>query len=401
MRKIVLFLLLVLVLPFVSSFGVTPAQRVFGYEPGTEQKFSFEIINSEGKTFNLKIVPQGELNKSVIMSTYSVSFTPDVPSVKIDYSVRVPLGLDPGRHTADILVIEDSDASNSDSENTFIGSVIGIITKVVIDVPYPGKYLESSLNINSEKNGKIVFTLPLVSKGDLDIIKANAEIEIFSPLGKKVISLSTNELPVPSLARRELTASLDTSAIDPGSYKAIATVFYDKSELIFEKEFFVGGGGLAIKNIKVDTKNFKLGGIVKFEFLVENKLNLPVDEAYVKMQVFDDKGNAFSEFKSATYDIDSFGSKSLIAFWDTKDVRVGLYDAKVSINSDQEPIEAQLSLDVSENDIVVIGTGYVIKSSSGFGNNTLVTVLVIAIVVLVLLNLVWFLVLRRRIKSKH
>ena len=59
MRKIVLFLLLVLVLPFVSSFGVTPAQRVFGYEPGTEQKFSFEIINSEGKTFNLKIVPQG------------------------------------------------------------------------------------------------------------------------------------------------------------------------------------------------------------------------------------------------------------------------------------------------------------------------------------------------------
>ena len=134
---------------------------------------------------------------------------------------------------------------------------------------------------------------------------------------------------------------------------------------------------------------------------MENKLNLPVDEAYVKMQVFDDKGNAFSEFKSATYDIDSFGSKSLIAFWDTKDVRVGLYDAKVSINSDQEPIEAQLSLDVSENDIVVIGTGYVIKSSSGFGNNTLVTVLVIAIVVLVLLNLVWFLVLRRRIKSKH
>lgn len=395
MRKIILFFIfLLLILPFVSSFGVTPAQRVFSYEPGTEQKYSFEIINSENKKVDLMIVPQGELNESVILSTKSVSFTPDIPSVKIEYIVKVPSELKPGRHSADILVVE---TPTSNSGTTFIGSVIGIVTKVVIDVPYPGKYLDSSFNINKEKNGDLTFTIPLVSKGDLDIVKVRADIDIFSPAGEKVVSVSTNELSVPSLERRELYAKLDTSTLSTGSYRAVANILYDGETLSLEKEFFVGGGGLAIKNIKVDTSNFKLGGIAKFEFVVENKQNVPVEEAYVLMQVFEN-GKVFSEFKSATYEIDSFGSKSIIAFWDTKDVHVGKYDTKAFVNSEQEPIEARLTLDVREDEIIVIGTGYVISSSSG--GSSLVTILIIVIGVLVLLNLVWFLILRRKVKVK-
>ena len=59
--RFLVFLLLVLVLPVASSFGVTPAQRVFDYQPGTEQRYSFEVVNSEGKKVNLAIIPQGEL----------------------------------------------------------------------------------------------------------------------------------------------------------------------------------------------------------------------------------------------------------------------------------------------------------------------------------------------------
>src|SRR3989344_127084 len=395
MRKIVLCLCLFLLLPFASSFGVTPAQRIFDYQPGTEQKYSFEVMNSESKNINLKIVSKGELNGSVTLSTQSILFTPDISSVRVEYTVRVPAGLAPGRHIADILVVETEGASG---EETYIGAIVGIVTKVVIDVPYPGKYLESALSIDNRKNGEVVFTIPVVSKGELDIENARAKIDILSPDGKKVTSISTNEVSVPSLERRELYAALDTSAIASGTYQAVAKVSYDKSSLDLEKEFFVGTGGLSIKNIAVDTKDFKLGGIAKFEFLVENKLNIPAEEVYVLMQVFDSGGKAFSESKSATYDIDAFGSKEVVAFWDTEDVKAGKYDTKVFIYSAQEPIEAQLTLDVSENNIIIIGTGYAISSSKG--GSSLVTILIIVIVVLVLLNLVWFLVLRRKIKTK-
>jgi len=394
--RFLVFLLLVLVLPVASSFGVTPAQRVFDYQPGTEQRYSFEVVNSEGKKVNLAIIPQGELNESVVLSTKSISFNPDVPSVKVEYTVKVPAGLKPGRHSADILVVETENTPVSGGD-TYIGAVVGIVTKVVIDVPYPGKYLESALSIDSRKNGEVVFNIPVISKGELDIAKVGAKIDIFTPTGEKVSSLLTNELPVPSLERRELSAKLGASVLASGTYRATAEVSYDGETLDLEKEFFVGEGGLVIKNIKVDTKDFKLGGIAKFEFLIENKLNLPAEGVYVSMQVFDD-GEVFSEFKSASYDIDSFGSKEIVAFWDTENVKVGKYDSKAFVNSKQEPIEAQLTLDVSENNIIVIGTGYVISSTKG--GSSLVTILIVVIGILVLLNLVWFLVLRRKIKSK-
>src|SRR3989344_89431 len=294
MRKIVLCLCLFLLLPFASSFGVTPAQRIFDYQPGTEQKYSFEVMNSESKNINLKIVSKGELNGSVTLSTQSILFTPDISSVRVEYTVRVTAGLAPGRHIADILVVETEGASG---EETYIGAIVGIVTKVVIDVPYPGKYLESALSIDNRKNGEVVFNIPVISKGELDIAKVGAKIDIFTPTGEKVSSLLTNELPVPSLERRELSAKLGASVLASGTYRATAEVSYDGETLDLEKEFFVGEGGLVIKNIKVDTKDFKLGGIAKFEFLIENKLNLPAEGVYVSMQVFDD-GEVFSEFKS-------------------------------------------------------------------------------------------------------
>jgi len=396
MNKLVIFILLILFLPIISGFGITPAQRVLDYEPDKEYEFSFSIINSESKKVQLNIIPQGELNGSIILSKNSVSFTPDTSEEVIYYKFKTPFNLQPGRHQGDILIVEAS--SDSASGTTNIGAVVGIITKVVVDVAYPGKYIESVLNINKEKNGDINFVIPVVSKGDLDITKVTGQIDIFNPLNEKVISILTNEVAVESLGRKELSARLDLSTISAGNYKAVAKVIYDGSSLILEKEFFVGGGGLAIKNINVDAENFRLGGIAKFEFLIENKLNLAVENIYVLMQVLNNN-EILSEFKSATYNIDPLDSESLIAFWDTKDIKEGTYDAKVFIYSEQEPIQAQLGLAVSENKIVVVGTGYVIKSGDEQGSS-LVTILIIVIGLLVLINLSWFLVFRRKIAKK-
>jgi len=117
------------------------------------------------------------------------------------------------------------------------------------------------------------------------------------------------------------------------------------------------------------------------------------------MQVFDDAGGIMAEFKSATYNIEPFSSKLLVAFWDTEGVRAGNYDAKAFINFGQSSIQKELTLDVSDNDIQVIGVGYVIKSAGSKGSSSLINILIIAIIVLVILNLTWFLVLRKRIKK--
>ncbi len=394
-RLILFFFVFLFFFPLVSSFAVTPAQKIFDYTPGTEQTYSFEIINSENKKVNLVIIPQGELNGSIALSQYSVSFTPETPSVTIKYTVKIPAGLPPGAHYGDIVAMEIPDVSESGT--TFIGAIVGIVTKVLIDVPYPGKYIESALSISTTKDGKTAFVIPLVSKGKLDIARAKAVIDIYTPLNEKIASLSTQELGVLSDERKELAVEWDTSAVPGGRYRAIATILYDESTLTVEKEFSIGSEGLELKNVEVN--DFSLGEIAKFEFLVDNKFNFPVESAYISMQVFNDEGAVMAEFKSATYDVPSFGSKLLVAFWDTEGVRVGTYDAKAFINFGQSSIQKELTLDVTDNDITVIGIGYVVKSSESSGSY-LITILTISIIVLVLLNLTWFLVLRRKVKSK-
>ncbi|MEK6915127.1 MAG: hypothetical protein AABW89_01135 [Nanoarchaeota archaeon] len=392
--KLGFIIIIIAIIPLTSSFGITPAQQIIEYEPETEQKFSFSIINSENKKINLVLLPQGELNRSIALSNYSISLTPEISSITIEYSVKIPKGLSPGKHNAEILILEIPEAPSS--ELTYIGSIVGIITKTVIEVPYPGKYAESGFGIESSEEGKVNFVIPLVSKGNLDIARAKAVIDIFTPLNEKIVSITTQEISLASGERKELAAQLEASQITPGKYLAVATILYDESTLILEREFSIGNDGISIKNIEVN--DFSLGEIAKFEFLLENNQNFQVEDAYILMQVLNNEGDIMAEFKSATYNLPPFGSELLVAFWDTEGVKTGTYDAKAFINFGQSSIQKELTLDISNNDITVVGVGYVIKSGSS--NGSLTTILIIAIAVLVILNLTWFLILRKKVKNK-
>ena len=96
------------------------------------------------------------------------------------------------------------------------------------------------------------FVIPIVSKGNLDIARAKAVVDIFTPLNEKVASLTTQEIPVLSGERRELAAKWDTSGVSSGRYRAIATILYDESTLTIEKEFSVGADSLELKNVEVN-----------------------------------------------------------------------------------------------------------------------------------------------------
>lgn len=391
-----IFIFLILLIPFVSSFGITPAQKIFDYSPGSEQTYSFDIINSENKRVNLVILPEGELKNNIALSQYYVTLTPDIGGVTIKYTIKIPTGLSPGPHYADIVVTEVPDPSPSSSV-TYVGAVIGIVTKVLIDVPYPGKYAQSALSISTTNDGKTAFVLPVVSKGKLDIARARAVIDIYTPLNEKVATLNTQEVPILAGERKEIAVEWDTSSIPSGRYLAIATLLYDESVLNLQSEFSVGKDTLDLKSVEVN--DFSLGEIAKFEFLIENTLNSIAEDVYISMQVFNDDNDVMAEFKSATYEINAFSSKLLVAFWDTEGVRTGTYNAKAFINYGQTSTQKELTLDISDNDITVIGVGYVVSSASS-RDSSLNTILVVVVIVLVLLNLTWFLVLRKKANKR-
>jgi LPXTG-motif cell wall-anchored protein len=86
-----------------------------------------------------------------------------------------------------------------------------------------------------------------------------------------------------------------------------------------------------------------------------------------------------------------------VSYWDTAGVRVGTYETEVSINYGDKSSKKSLQFDVEENELIIIGLGYVISEDGG-ESNTLMFVLIGVIVLLVLVNILWFFLFRKKFK---
>ncbi len=397
LKFLFVLLLVVVSVQSVLAFGMTPAEIIGSYSPGSASTYSLEIVNTDNIDSDFVILVTGELNESISPEFVSFNIPQGETSKKISFTFNSPRKLKPGRHSAEITVLQIPKSPGS--TGTYVNSLVGLTLKFNLDVPYPGKYAEASLNV-ADNAGSISFVIPLSNKGDLDIARAKALVDIYTPLNEKITSLSTNEVEIAHGGWAEISATWDTKDVPSGRYRAVAAVLYDEETTTVEKEFSVGETILDLKHVEVN--DFSLGGIAKFEFLIESVWSEIVPGAYIQMQVFNDAGEAMADFKSATYDVLPFENKLLVSFWDTEGVRTGTYDATAFVRFGKQSLQHDFKLEVSDKDITVVGIGYVIKERGGKseGSSSLIIILITVVSILVLLNLVWFLVLRKKLKNK-
>lgn len=393
-----LFILGIILISNVMALGITPGRTTFDFEPGARKEVEFTVINSEGQDTDFVVLIRGELNESLGVSEASFNMAANENEKKLKYILQMPSEISPGPHTAEIVVFQLP--KKLPTSDAFVGASVGVATQIYLNVPYPGKYAEADMNVvGADASGKITFVIPIQSRGDLDIVRARANIDIYSPVNEKIATVKTNEISILSGERKEIAAVYDGN-LNPGNYRAVATVLYDEQTLDIEKQFSVGERNLELKEVVVN--DFTLGGIAKFEMLIENKWSESITGAYAQMLIYNKDGEVMADFKSPTYDISALQKTLMIAFWDTEGVQKGNYDASVFLRYGEKSDQQDLKLTVSDKKIKVAGVGYVIssdESEGGLFGNTLVVVLVIGIVLMILINLTWFLVLRKRLKK--
>ncbi|PXY71584.1 hypothetical protein CXX78_00250 [Candidatus Parvarchaeota archaeon] len=391
------FLISIILISNVSALGITPGRTTFEFEPGKQETVHFNVINSEHKDINLVVLIQGELNQSIAVSEVSFEMSASEEQKELSYTFTMPSDLSPGTHSSEIVVMQLP--GKSSTSEAFIGAALGVATQIIVLVPFPGKYAESSLNvIGPEADGKITFVMPILNRGKLDLVRVKGTIDIYGALNEKVTNLNTNEISVASRERGEIVSVWDTTEILPGTYRAVATIIYDEDVLTLEKQFNVGERLLDLQNIEVN--EFSLGEIAKFEILVENKWGEAIVGAYAQMLVYNQENEVMADFKSATYDFPPLEKALMVAFWDTAGVKKGTYDSSIFLKYGQQSQQQELKLEVKNTEINVIGIGYVISNKSGGGTNNLTVILITAIVLLVLINLAWFFFLRKKVKNR-
>jgi hypothetical protein len=389
-----LLILLVGLFMFGSVFGlgVTPARTTIDFEPGLKRDVSFQVVNSEGEDINLAFSAKGDLKEYISLSGNSGVISASEGSKVFSYSLNLPEILSPGLHVGEIVVTNVPSELNS--EDSYLSATLAVVTQVHVYVPYPGKHANAKMYIYSGSIGEDVkFVIPVISEGEFDLTSVRANVDIYDNAGENVGSFSTSSVSIPSGAKKELVYDWKAD-VAVGEYVAKATVIYDEGTIALEERFSVGSEELVLQEIVA--RDFNLGEIAKLEMLIENKWSGEIDDVFIETKILNDRGGTVSSFKSSDYSVRALSEETFISYWDTAGVLEGDYDVEVSINYNDKSSKKNLVFEVSENELVVIGLGYVISAEADGNSGILIITL---IVVLVMINLLWFFLLRKKLKG--
>lgn len=375
------------------AIGIAPARTTFDFSSGMERTVDVTILNSDKKDMSVSMHVSGDLEDFITLSGNSFRISADETSRVINYKVKLPSQLAPGTYKTDIVALELADESGEDG--TVIGVSLAVMTRLIVNVPYPGKYIISELNINGAAPGEeVTFIMPIKNAGKADILSLKANINIYNKLNEEIYSFNTETINLVSGGEAELVGKWKNDEM-AGTYFAKVTIIYDAEILALEKLFNIGNAELELEEISV--RDFSLGQIAKLEMLVENKWGEEVLDAYTQTKIYDNSGNTISEFKSLAYNIPALSKSVMVSYWDSGGFKEGTYEASVYLNYGQKSTQKDLRMKVSQNSLEIIGLGYVISEKSSNKGGSVNTILAVAVVVLVLLNLIWFMMLRKKL----
>ena len=381
-------------MPSADAIGITPGRTTIDFEPGLEKEIYFSVLNNEHKNMQVVFLLQGELNTSITLFDSSVEFMPSEESKQFKYKIKLPEKLEPGLHAGEIVAFE---IPKSSAGGTYVGAAMAVVSQLYVYSACPGKCIDTSLNVlDAEQNSTATLIVPIINRGKVGIGEARAIIDIYTSLNERVASVETDAWPIDAGARTELSAKWDVN-VNAGNYLAKVTVFYDGESKSFEKEFGIGKNVLTIESILVH--DFTLGEIAKLQILIENRWSQELKGVFANLLVYNKDSQVMADVKSAADDIPALSRKELVAYWDTVGVEEGIYEGKLMVKYGKKSADRNLVLKISENSLDISGVGYAIRPRGGKGIE-LSTILFVIVIILLVVNLAWFVFFRRLLGLK-
>ncbi len=394
-KRFLIFMMGVFMIGSVLALGISPARTTIDFEKNMKKSIGFDILNAGGGDIKVVFSAQGDLAEYISLPVKEAEILEGEDAKSFSYNLNLPNELEPGLHTGEVFALQLPGGATS--EGSQILATLAVVTQVHLYVPYPGKYANAKMYVYSANVGEEVkFVIPVVSAGEFDLSGVRANVDVYNKLGEKIDSFNTDSVGIASGTKKELVYDWKAD-VEIGEYIAKAAVIYDDGTINLEQQFSVGSKELELQEIMVG--GFSLGEIAKLEMLIENKWSEDIGGAHIETLIKDADGDVVSSFESAAQDIGALSKEVFVSYWDTAGVREGEYDAEVSINYGESSSMKNLKFEVGKNELVVIGLGYVISAEGESGTDTIVVILIVVVVVMVLINLLWFLLLRKKLKS--
>jgi len=395
MQILVLIFFLVIIAGNVLALGMSPARALYRYEDG-DASGKIKILNNQNRDMKLVIFAEGEYKDSIKLSEQLITLTPDQASKEVEYKVIMPKKPKPGRQEIDITILE---LQSEDKDDNFIATN-SIASKVLIDVPYPGKYVQSKLHINPANSGETTsFAVSLFGRGKKNIDNVKATIIVKGPTNEEITRLQSDTISLASGKDKKLVVNWEAN-VNPGLYYAEAIVTFDGEQITLRETFMIGDKNLRIKDLIID--KFVLGQIAKVDVIAESVWNKEIKDVYAEIGVLDRSGIELENIKTSTINIPSMGTATLSGYWDTEGMSIGDYDLNVKLIYEEKLTEKLFEAVINANNIQITDTatlsGQIIGGEEGGGST--IIILIIAVIILIIINLTWLFYFKKFRKKK-
>lgn len=354
-KKAVLFFFVFFLVCRVKSLGVSPPSYELNFEPNIEQDFTFTIVNDNIDT-EFQIDLAGDLAKYGQLST-----TKAIAGTVVGVHMKLPAELDkPGRHELIVVVQEVL------SPEALKGIVVrtSLAPKVIINVPYPGKYAETEFKTGDANSGEPVnMNLKIYSRGS-ENINVHSRIEIYqsgklgqniseepklSPVqillspgrvvsGKYVQTIDLGSDTIPAGQYQEINAKLDTTNYQSGIYKAVAVV--EQEEQTVRQE-----GGFKLGELFVDisdySNEFERGKIDSIIIELESFWNDKINNVYVTGEIL---GTNINFQTPSIQTLGPFEKQRVTGNFDTAGIEADKFQAKLTVHYEGKTTEKVVSL---------------------------------------------------------
>jgi hypothetical protein len=374
-------IMMILVSSYTGAIGIAPGKMNIDYSPGQSRKETLMIINNELKESHVMLYVDEKYENIIQFDEKVIDMTSDDSKKDVGITINIPQdGLSYGPNTIEIIATEFPFRKEELGSN--VGSLQAVVSQVIINVPYPGKYLEADFSfVVKDIDDPIAFVIKAENKGQEDIDEVSAVIDIYGPTNELISTLTTTKKAVDKGKMREIVAYYHHN-LGIGKYYAKATINYDGS--VLEKEVVFEVGDQSIKIVDVTSDEFKLGDIARFQIWIKNNWNEIVDDIYGDMVIKDDYGRTLTKFTTASIQIEPFATKHLHAYWDTAGQEEGTYPAKLVVHYEGQNIEENFNIKLEEDKIVTDFTEPIVAKAvseeaeeSFLDKDTLIIILVV------------------------
>ena len=379
----------------VYALGVSPGRRMIDYNPGSIVETYINIHNSDGEERTVSILIKGELTPYISIETKTIEFKIGENIKTIPVKINIPLDLAPGRKGAVIEISEDEPTFRTVESSTTINARLQVLSFIVMDIPVTGKYASLNINIKPEET-ETVFQANIENIGNEDIKNANLRVQIY----KDNVLIDELKSEIFALLKEERKEISLRSVLDGGGYRIISTLNYDDKKNILEQGFEIRAEEfLELRSLSVG--EFSLGNIAKFEIGVGNIGDYIIKDLYGVMEIFDNKNNKIAEIRSDNVDLSPNIESLINIYWDTKDVREGKYESKITLLFGNRMLEKDLEIVVEREGIKTnfLTGGIVIDEGKKMIKVKPVAFIIVVFILIIIINIILFIRYKKRQKD--